>query len=97
MDVARRSGNPLTDSDRNVADPLTFGVDVSWTSPLQIVAKGANKTVSLAGALVKPSDGLEPSTPPYHYTRGHSRARLSCKSATQNVSAVPARDRMWSV
>jgi hypothetical protein len=64
MDVARRSGNPLTDSDRNVADPLTFGVvDVSWTSPLQNVAKGANKTVSLAGALVKPSDGLEPSTP----------------------------------
>jgi hypothetical protein len=45
MDVTRRSGKPLTDSDRNVADPLTFGaVDVSWTPPLRNVSSTDNET-----------------------------------------------------
>src|SRR5262249_4776016 len=54
--------------------------------------------------MAKPSDGLEPSTPPYHggleavtaCTDGHSRARLACKSAVTSVPAVPARDRTCS-
>jgi hypothetical protein len=64
MDVGHSSGNPHNDSDHATAESLTFGaVDVSRTSPLRNVAKGANKTVPLAGALAKPSDGLEPLTP----------------------------------
>jgi hypothetical protein len=55
-----------------------------------------------AGTLRKPSDGLEPSTPPYHgsseevpaYMRGRSRTRLACKSTVRNVSVVPACARM---
>jgi hypothetical protein len=41
-----------------------FGaVDVSWTPPLRNVFIANNETWCLAGASLKPSDGLEPSTP----------------------------------
>ena len=64
VDVATDTLNPLGESSHALIEPLNFGaVDVSWTSPLRNVACSANAKCIYAGALTKPSDGLEPSTP----------------------------------
>ena len=64
MDVAAKRENPLSDSAQAITDTLTFGaVDVSWTPPPRNVASPANERGRSAGASLKPSDGLEPSTP----------------------------------
>ena len=64
MDVAIDRRSPLAESPRAVAETLTFGaVDVSWTSPLRNVVQAVNENDRYAGASLKPSDGLEPSTP----------------------------------
>jgi len=64
MDVVTETGSPLADSVHAFAESLTFGaVDVLWTSPLRNVVRSAHESSAFAGALRKPSDGLEPSTP----------------------------------
>src|SRR5439155_23368421 len=67
-----------------------------------------NEKGPTCGAFAKPSDGLEPSTPPYHggfgasraCTRDHSRHTLSCKSRRSKDRRCVARRRacrFWCV
>jgi hypothetical protein len=63
-----------------------------------------NKKRQFAALLQSPLMDSNRRPPPYHggseavtaYTRGHPRSRLSCKSGSQRVSAVSARDRACS-
>jgi hypothetical protein len=80
VDVAIDRAIPLAESARAVAETLTFGaVDVSWTPPLRNVVQAVNENDRYAGASLKPSDGLEPSTPSLPWrergvTRVHARS-----------------------
>jgi hypothetical protein len=55
-----------TGRDDRIGRGFALAWTFSWTSTLRNVASSANGRSRYAGALMKPSDGLEPLTPPYH-------------------------------